>query len=202
MFVQDAAGWWMAERDINNLWVAHVGTPLQTLLLLFALAEWQTGETGRRAVRFAALGFLLLWGILLAAVEDPRAFSRFAQPLQAILLVSVAAWTMVRRTVLTFEAPLAEPWFWVCAGLLLYFGSGAVLGPVSNLLLRSDPGLVRIAYVAKAVINVAAYLLVTRGVLCSLPSGNSGGSSSRRLSSPSSSGPPSSFRSSSSSAGS
>ena len=201
MFVQDAAGWWMAEREINNLWIGHIGRPLQTLLLLLAFAEWQTGETGRRAVRFAGVGFVLLWFLLLA-VEDPRTFSRFSQPLQAILVVSVAAWTLVRRTVRTFEAPLAEPWFWICAALLLYFGSGAVLGPVSNLLLRSQPELVRIAYLAKAVINIVAYLLVARGILCSQPSGSSGGSWSRPASSPSSSAPPSFSRFSFSSAGS
>lgn len=200
MFVQDAAGWWMAERDLSNLWVSNIGTPVQTLLFLFALGEWQTGETERRAVRFAGLGFVLLWGALLAGFEDPRTFSRFGQPLQAILVVSVAAWTMVRRTIRTLEAPLAEPWFWVCAGLLLYFGSGAVLAPVAHVLLRSNPDQVRIAYVGKAVINIVAYLLVARGVLCSLPSGNSGGFWSRPRSSRSSSAPPSSFRFSSSSA--
>lgn len=200
MFVQDAAGWWMAERNIGNLWVSHVGTPLQTLLLLFALAEWQTGESERRAVRFAAVGFLLVYLVLVAAVEDPRAFSRFARPLQAILVVSVAAWTMVRRTVTTFESPLAAPWFWVSAGLLLYFGSGAVLGPVSNLLMRTSPDLVRIAYVVKALVNIVAYLLVARGILCSQPSGSSGGSWGPPASSPSSSAPPWSSPSSSSSA--
>ena len=51
MFVLDAAGWWMAERDMNNLALGNFGRPVQTLLLLFALAEWETGETGRRAVR-------------------------------------------------------------------------------------------------------------------------------------------------------
>jgi hypothetical protein len=200
MFVQDAAGWWMAERNVNNLWIGHVGRPLQTLLLLFAFSEWQMGDTERRAVRLAGLGFLLLWVALLAGFEDPRAFSRFGQPLQAILVVSVVAWTMVRRTALTFEAPLAEPWFWVGAGLLLYFGSSAVVGPVSRLLLPSGAELVRLVYFVKAIVNIVAYLLVARGVLCSLPNGSSGGSWWRPRSSPSSSAPPSSLRFSSSSA--
>lgn len=190
MFLQDAAGWWMAERNVNNMWVSHVGTPLQTLLLLFALGEWQTGATARRSVRLAALGFLLLWGVLLLGVEDASAFSRFTQPLQAILVVSVAAWTMVRRTVTTFEAPVSQPWFWVCAGLLLYFGTGAVLGPVSNILVRTSPELVLTAYLVKAVVNIVAYLLVAKGVLCSLPTGSSGGFWRQPRSSPSSSPPP------------
>lgn len=187
MFVQDVAGWWMAERDINNLWLSHVATPVQTLLLLFALAEWETSETGHRAVRFAGLGFLGAWGVLLLAVEDPLAFSRFTQPLQAILVVSVAAWTLVQRTARTFETPLAEPWFWVCSGLLLYFGTGVVLSPVANVLMHSAPDRLLMAHEAKAIINIVAYLLVARGMLCRLPSGSSGGSSSLQASSPSSS---------------
>ncbi len=194
MFLQDAIGWWMADRGINNLWLSHVGTPLQTLLLLLALAHWQMGETERRAVRIVAPVFLVLWGILLVAVEAPRTFSRFTQPLQAILIVAIAAWTMIRRTTRTFEAPAAEPWFWVTSGLLLYFGTGAVLSPVSNLLVRTAPDLVMAAHVGKAVVNIVAYLLVARGMLCRLTSGSSGGSSWPPASSPSSSPPPSSSR--------
>lgn len=200
MFLQDAASWWMAERGINNHWLSHVGTPLQTLLLLFALAEWQLGQTGRRAVQLAAAGFVLLWGGLIVALENPLTFSLFTQPLQAILVVCVAAWTMVRRLARTLDTPLAEPWFWIISGLLLYFGTGVVLSPVSNLLMRSAPDLIVTAYVAKAVVNIVAYLLVARGMLCRMPSGSSGGSSWPPVSSPSSSPPPSSYRLSSSSA--
>jgi hypothetical protein len=195
MFAQDAALWWLRTRQENNLWLVYVGVPVQTALLLAAYAHWQVGPVERRAVRLAAVGFVALWAALVAWFEDTQAFSRFATPLQAILIVSVVAWTMVRRSTRTMESPASESWFWVSAGLLVYYGSGAVLGPVSNLLFRDAPHLVRAAFTAKAAVNIVAYLLVARGMLCKLPSGSSGGSSSPPASSPSSSPPPSWSRS-------
>lgn len=200
MFLQDVALWWLSSRREPNLWLTYFGFPVQTALLLAALASWQVRPVERRAVRMAAVGFVVVWAVLMARVEDTSVHSRFADPLQTLSVVSVAAWTMVRRSISTMESPPEEPWFWVTSGLLLYFGSGAVLGPVSNLLFRTRPDLVLTAYNAKAVVNIVAYLLIARGMLCRVPNGTSGGSSSPPASSSSSSPPPSWARYSSSSA--
>jgi hypothetical protein len=193
MFLQDVTMAWLLAQRANNQWVAYLGAPVQTVLLLLALAHWQIGAVARRAVRLAAAGFVAVWALLMLGVEDPRDFSRFASPLRALLVVAVAAWTMVRRSTRTLEVPAGEPWFWVCAGLLLYFGTGVVLGPVSRLLYGGAPHLVLAAHNAKSVINIFAYLLVARGMLCRQPSrsGSSGGSSWPPASPPSSSPRPS-----------
>jgi hypothetical protein len=200
MFLEDALLWWIGRHQGNNLWLAYLAAPIQTTLLLLALAWWQTGEVERRAVRLAAAGFVVLWALLVLALEDTHTFSRFASPLRSLLVVAVAAWTLVRRSIRTLESPTEEPWFWVSAGLLLYFGTGVVLDPVSKLLLRTAPHLVLAAHVTKAGVNIVTYFLVARGMLCRLPSGSSGGSSSPPASSDSSSAPPSWSRFSSSSA--
>ncbi|HEU4700670.1 MAG TPA: hypothetical protein VFS40_15910 [Gemmatimonadales bacterium] len=195
MFLEDALLWWTARHQGNNLWLGYLAAPVQTTLLLFALAWWQTGAVERRAVRLAAVGFVGLWILLVLGLEDTGTFSRFAAPLRALLVVAVAAWTLVRRSTRTLESPTEEAWFWVATGLLLYFGTGVVLDPVSRLLLRTAPHLVLAAHVAKAGINIVTYFLVARGMLCRLPSGSSGGSSWPPASSPSSSAPPSWSRS-------
>ena len=191
MFLQDVTMAVLASQGRNNQWVNYLGAPVQTVLFLLALAHWQIGGVERRAVRLAAAGFVVVWALLMLGAEDLRDFSRFASPLRALLVVTVAAWTMVRRSTRTMEMPASEAWFWVCAGLLLYFGSGAVLGPVSSILYRSAPHLVLAAHNTKSVINIFAYLLVAWGMLCRLPSGSSGGSSWPPAPSPSSSARPS-----------
>lgn len=178
MFVQDAALWWIGVRGDNNLWIGHLGTPVQTLLLLAALAHWQLSQVEARTMRIAAAGFVVVWALLALRVEDIHMFSRIASPLRALLVVAVAAWTILRRSTGTLESPTSEAWFWASTGLLLYFGSGAILGPVSSLLYSRAPNLIETAYYTKAAINIAAYLLVARGMLCRVPSGSSGGFSS------------------------
>lgn len=195
MFVQDALLWWIGMQGRNNLWLTYFGVPIQTTLLLAAYAHWQAGPVARRAVRLAAIAFVAIWALLVAGFEDTQAFSRFTSPLQALLVVAVVAWTLVRCAARAVEPLAGEDWFWISAGLLVYFGTGVVLGPVSNLLLEHAPHLVRAAHLAKVVVNIVAYLLVAWGMLCKLPTGRSGGSSSPPASSRSSSREPSWSRS-------
>lgn len=191
MFAQDVVMWWMAERRQNNLWLTYFGVVVRVSLLLPALAHWQVTETERRAVRLAAVAFLPVWLVLFLVAEDPRSFSRFIHPIEALLLVAVAAGTLVRRSTQTLESPTAEPWFWIGSGLLLYYGPGVVLSPASRLLLMSSPELMMMAYNTKIAISIVAYLLVARGMSCLQPSRSSGGSSSPPVSSASSSPAPS-----------
>jgi hypothetical protein len=194
MFGQDVAMWWMATHGVHNLWLSHLGIPVRATLLLFAFTAWQTDELSRVALRIANAGFFVLWLVLYLLFEDPTGFSRFASPIHAILLVAVSAYTIVRRSQQSLVPALESDWFWVGAGVLLYFAASVVISPVSRLLMVSAPELVIQAVYVKAIIYIVAYLLIARGVLCLLPLRTSGGYSSPALSSPSSSPPPSSPR--------
>lgn len=187
MFAQDTALWTLAEHRVNNLWLLHAGIPVQTALVLGAYSYWQVGELERLTLRFAIVGFLLVWMVLFVWFEEPRAFSRFSKPLQAVLLVSVSAWTLVRRAHESLEPLVRADWFWVTSGLLGYFAVGAVLSPVSHLLMQSAPDLVVKAFLGKAAFSILVYLAIARGILCRMPLETSGGFSSPLPSSPSSS---------------
>lgn len=190
MFVQDVAMWRLAQLRVNNLWLVHLGVPVQTGLLLAAFSHWQREEVERLTLRIALLGFLLIWAGLFL-VEEPDSFTQFSGPLRSVLLVTVSAWTLIRRSQET-TAPVARAdWFWISTALLLYFATSALINPVSRVLMESAPHLVQQAFLTKATFNICLYLLVARGILCRMPLESSGGFWSPRPSSRSSSPPPS-----------
>ena len=102
MFLVDAAGWWMAERYVSNLWVSNIGTPVQTVLLLFALAHWQTGLGKAESSAGLAAGikvalyttifglFVAIPATLLAAYLQARA-RRLAGAIAAVVAPAIEA---------------------------------------------------------------------------------------------------------------
>lgn len=166
MFLLDIAMTWFGKRGIENLWLIHAALPFLTALILWSFSCLQTHNVPRDSMRIAAGLYILVWLIMSALVEDLQQFSRFTAPLQALIVLVAAGYTLVSR-VRKVDIPLSASWFWISIGWILYFGSGVVLDPVSQVLLEAGSiDHLRMSYYVKAGINVLAYALLTLGVLC------------------------------------
>ena len=165
-FLQDCALRWLAHDGRNNHWLIHVGNPVSTVLFLLAYAAWMREPVRRRALHLAAAAYCVVWAALFLTIEDSHTFSQYTSPLQALVLILVCAYALM-RAVANDPPPIWRTGvFWISVGLLLYFGIGLLLSPVSGMLITTEPSLVLTAYVAKAGFNIIAYLLVTTGMLC------------------------------------
>jgi hypothetical protein len=181
-FAQDCVMWWLAKQlHRNNLWVGHVMRPVWTGLLLWAFSLWQKGDVARMAFRLAIPFYGVAWLALQLLVERADRFSKYASPLSAMLLVCVAAYTLVAESLRAEEPVWRTDWLWVSVGMLLKFCGVVVLMPLSNLMLTSPEDL-RFMYQLYGASSVVATLFVTGGVLCARPHPSSGGSSWPRLS--------------------
>lgn len=166
MFLLDATMIALGKSGIETLWIIHAELPFMTALILWSLSYLQLRLVPRDAMRIAAGLYLVVWLVMTGLVEDLSQFSRFTAPLQALVILMAAAYTLVSR-LRKSSAPVAAPWFWISIGWLLYFGSGVVLDPVSKVLLTTGAmEYLRATFYVKAVINVLAYALLTLGVLC------------------------------------
>ena len=162
---EEAAGTWLASRDINNHWLGYVATPAAGALMLWALSLWQTRSAPRFAMRVAIPISLLVWTLVVTTVENPRTFSTVAQPLASVLGLAAAAYTLVARSLEETEGLTRQDWFWTCGGLALYFGSASMLGPLATLL-GGNLALLARAYELKSVLDVMAHLAIARGITC------------------------------------
>src|SRR5512141_1698122 len=165
-FLEDCALRWIAKNGANNHWLIHMGNPVSTVLFLLAYAAWMREPVRRRALHLAAAAYCVVWAALFLTIEDSHTFSQYTGPLQALVLILVCAYVLM-RAVANDPPPIWRTGvFWISVGLVLYFGTGLLLSPVSGMLITTEPSLVLTAYVAKAGLNIIAYLLVTTGMLC------------------------------------
>lgn len=166
LLVVDGVTVWLALHGIHNLWLFNFFTPASVAVVLWALSHWQTGDLSRLTMRLAIVPFLLVWTGLTLAVEDTSAFSRAADPMASIVGLGAAAFTLLARSRSASGALLRHDWFWVSAGIALYFGASSALAPLSALLVASAPQLLYRAYELKAGLDILAFLAIARGVTC------------------------------------
>jgi hypothetical protein len=157
---------WLAKRGQQNLWVAYVDTPLSASVALWALSCWQTREVSRLTLRFAIVPFLAAWAALLLTVESTADFSRVSQPMASLVCLCAAAFTLLVRSHEEPGSLVRQDWFWVSAGMALYFGVTVTIAPLSALLLGADLRQMVVAYEARAALEVVAFALIAVGMAC------------------------------------
>ena len=166
LVVVDGAALGLGREGASNLVLFTLVTPLSAAIVLWVLSCWQTGEVSRLTLRATIIFVTVAWAALTYAIEDSSSFSRVADPMSDLVCLGAAAFTLVARS-RHGEGPLhRSDWFWVSAGMALYFGSGSALSPLSALLVKEAPDLVIRAYEVKSVLDVFAFLAIARGVTC------------------------------------
>jgi len=115
--------------------------------------------------------------VLLA--EDLNSFSVVAFPLQALLLLALSLWTLLANGLAEGSRMMrTHDWFWACTGFALSNGAASAIEPLSAMFLRSAPDRLVDLFNFKAVIDLAAALAITVGMLCPVTTVPSGPSSS------------------------
>ena len=166
LLTMDIVTGWLGARGVHNLWLYYVLTPVSGALVLWALSLWQPWELARLTFRLAVVPLLLVWTVLTLAVEDTSAFSQAAEPMAKLVGLGAAAFTLLARSHSASGSLLRHDWFWVIAGMALYFGVSSALSPLSALLVGDNPHLLDLAYQLKAVLDITAFFLIARGMTC------------------------------------
>lgn len=179
MLASDAAQLWLRGIDgtDHNLWVEYVVVPLHNAIMLWTLSLWQPDPVSRLAFRVAIPLHLLALAALIPAVESAAAFNQFTRPFQSLVLMAASLYTLVRRASAEPDRVTSRDWFWVTLGTSLFFSIRVALPPFVELMLRTNPEVTRLAYLVSAWMDIGAFFLIARGMVCPLPQTHSGGSS-------------------------
>lgn len=176
-FCEDLAQVLLIHLHHNNNWLLHLTMPFEAALLLWAFSLWQDSEVARRAIVLVIPIYAVVWLVLQLFVERLDRLSQYAGPMSYLLVLAVAAFTLVSKSARTSEPGWRQPWFWISAGMIIDMGSQVALNPIANILIatheRSD-----LIFQAFGVVSILSYSLSTWGILCERRHPSSGGSSS------------------------
>ncbi len=168
----------LATAQSNNHWVAYALTPIESTLIVAALALWQDDATSRRWMLRAAPVMLLAWFPPLLGWENRASFSLGTDTLQAAVCLALAAYTVIRRWISAPEGVGPQDWAYMGAGVMLYSGTYALVNPLNHYLLGASISTALTVLIVRSGFQVLANTLYYLGVRCSRSQLSSGHSSS------------------------
>ncbi len=169
IFVANAA-LLLALHHRPNLKLSGLTAPVTVAILLWGLSCLQDGEVARLTVRLVAGAALVVWAVLTAVFEDTSTFSRAAEPMLNLVVLGVAASTLLLRSRTSRAGLFDQDWFWISAGIALFFATWSAVGPLSSLLLGASPAVFDWAYRVVGVLAILAMVLIARGMACPVES--------------------------------
>jgi hypothetical protein len=156
----------MAEHYHNNQVVSYLSSPITAALFLLAIREWQVSLRDRRILWVGFVGFLLIWVILVAFVENMWDFTIATGPMYSLVLLGAAGWTLLRRAFALEITPLVHTdWFWISLGIAVYGACTALSEPIGGILVaRGRFDLFDIAWQVRAGCSIIGFLLISWGI--------------------------------------
>lgn len=136
--LEDILGLWWAAYHGNNLWMEYFESPINALLIIWSFIFWQTSDTVRLALRITGILYCLVCLALVLTVERTDQFGTYSYPIQALLILGIAAYTLVARARATDEPLVRQDWFWICVGWAVAETFTLALYPLVNSLLAAN----------------------------------------------------------------
>ena len=161
----------------HNLDTAYVALPIEVGLTLWTMAAWQPSELSRLAY-VIAIPIMMAAAIAVVLLTDPTVtFVQWVSPFLALLALVSVLHTLVARALMSRSHLTSQGWFWVCMGMGVFWTGFITVPMFANIFLETHRSWVVAAYIARAWVNIGAFLLITWGVLCPLIQARSSGSS-------------------------
>jgi hypothetical protein len=153
------ARWFHNNQPSGRIWFA-----LSVVFALEALAAFQVGKNRVMAFRVAIVAYLAAWALLAAFVEPLPTFSTYTEPLHALVILTAAVLTLLRRASLGRGDLFDDPGFLIAAGLAGYAVATVLETLVGQLWLHDAPQYVNAYYAASNIVTALGEIVIIKGL--------------------------------------
>jgi hypothetical protein len=125
----------LAMNGYRNLWLLHLYTVMETVLLLYFFICLTHGRTAKTVLWILLVAFPLTCIINWFFFQTASNFNTYTRSIEAILIIGAAAYYWLSSSKENLDIPWTDnPLNWIISGLLLYFAGALFLFLFSNYL--------------------------------------------------------------------
>jgi hypothetical protein len=149
-----------------NLWVTWFTQPLEVALTLWLLSYWQPVIRLSRIYRNVIPVAAAATAILLVVTDPSVTFDEYIGPLLSLVALVGSLHTLVHRSLRSRGLLPSQDWFWICAGLSLFWLLYVPVDAFVEATFGRDEALAALVHIIRTGLMPVPFLLMTWGVLC------------------------------------
>ncbi len=150
----------------NNLFVFHISTPLEYLLLAMLYEQAIINRHLKKLIGLSIPVFIGLSILFAAFVQKPDANNSYITILESILLISISLFYL-REILILQHVPILHqfPMFWITVGILLYYSGNLLIEGLLNYMINHSMELARRTYKLGHVFKYLTFILFIIGAV-------------------------------------
>jgi hypothetical protein len=164
--VSGIAELWMGLYGIRNLWVGHISTLIEYILILSTYHLWKPKMIDKRIIKIGIIAFIALWTVSKFTFEpfyrDDTYTSAIAKTIEIITSASVLFDVLGDSNVVV----KTDARVWISSGIIIYASGTLFLFALFNMIVNTSPELIKTLWPINWILSIVFTLLLARGIWC------------------------------------
>jgi len=157
---------WMALYGIRNLWVTHISTLIEYVLILSMCYLWKPKIIDKRILMIGILAFIVLWIVSKFTFETLYRSDIYTSAIAKILEIIAAALLLFDVLGDSDVVVKTDARVWVSSGIIIYSAGTLFLFALQNMMLDNSPDLIKTLWPINWILSIVFTFLLARGVWC------------------------------------
>jgi hypothetical protein len=156
----------IASGKRNNLWLTHVSTIVEYVLIVFIFSSWIKHKTIRFVLMSSLPLFIVLW-IVGKFTFEPLSFADdLTSTISKVLQISFSAYLLI---IIVKDSDIAwrhDSRFWIAASVIIYAAGSLFIFALFNKMVQVSPDFLRMIWPLNWILAIISNLFFTLGFLC------------------------------------
>jgi len=151
----------------NNLFIFHIFTPLEYVLLALFYRDIIVNKIVKKAITWSIPIFILLAILFSLFIQKPDTSNSGMITIESVIIIFLSLF-FLREVLLLQHATILYrfPLFWICVGILFYFTGNLVIEGLLNYMINHSMPLARRVYHIGHVFKYLLFILFIIGAYC------------------------------------
>lgn len=154
-------------RAGNTLWIGHLHTYFQFILIGAAFYHWLNSDNLKKMMLWIMAGFSLMWLVSKFTIERFDQYDFITGSISALFLLILAIMILHNLWRDNLQEFIWDGRFWICIAVVVYFSGSLVFRVGANELINLPVQMITIIWAFQCLITVLANLFYAGGFLCS-----------------------------------
>jgi hypothetical protein len=166
IFLESIASFILALLNIHNLWLSHVNTIIEFVLLVAIYFLWMKSRYVRSLMFICLIAFCVIWIISKFTFESFSQVDGWTTAISKIFQIVFSAFMLVEVIKEDEIIWMNDQRFWVAAGVIIYSAGSLFMFALFNEMLHVSPRRLLQIYSINWVLLIISNLFYARGFLC------------------------------------
>ena len=159
----------MSLHDIHNIWVIHLSTMIEFIIIVTMFYFWETNIYKKRTMLIVGCLFMIFWIVAKSTFESFEHIDVYSSIIAQVIYIILAVSMFFNVSKDTHISLKNDARIWIASGLIIYSAGTLFVVSLIDVIITSMPELFNIVWHINWVLVILVTLFFARAVWCQVP---------------------------------